>query len=94
MASQSNPPVIHLSEEEDLGHSHFVRFDDEYTHPDRLGKGKDRETHSPVSEDDTSYPPVNEDAEETRRIEEVYSFSTCPAHAVTLCLEPKEMGNC
>ena len=94
MASQSNPPVIHLSEEEDLGHSHFVRFDDEYTHPDRLGKGKDRETHSPVSEDDTSYPPINEDAEETRRIEEVYSLSTFPEHAVTFCLEPKEMGNC
>ncbi|KJA19962.1 hypothetical protein HYPSUDRAFT_204208 [Hypholoma sublateritium FD-334 SS-4] len=70
MASQSNPPAIHLSEEEDLGHSHFVRFDDEYTHPDHLGKGKDRQTHSPVSEDDTSYPPINEDAEETRRIEE------------------------
>lgn len=69
MASLSTPH----SEEDDLGRPHFVRFDDVYT-PTDSSKGKDREiAPSPAPSDEpdaVAYPPISEDAEETRRVEE------------------------
>lgn len=75
MASQNTPPTIHLSDEEDLGHPQLVRFDDDFIHSNTPGKGKHRDTQSPTPSDNpadaVAYPPISEDAEETRRIEEV-----------------------
>ncbi|KAF8973316.1 hypothetical protein BDZ97DRAFT_1901072 [Flammula alnicola] len=74
MSSATNQLSSHFQEEEDIARPHLVPFDDEHTQHG-LRKGKGRQVPMPTSPGTSSehldtYPPISEDADETRRVEE------------------------
>lgn len=84
MSTVIHPSPSLTTNEEDIANRSipFYEHDDFVAGPQRvLSKGKEREMHSRSSTpdasssdqlEDVSYPPTNEEAAETRRIEEVY----------------------
>lgn len=106
MSTVIHPSPSLTTNEEDIANRSipFYEHDDFVAGPQRASlKGKEREMHSGASTPDASssdqledvgYPPTNEEAAETRRIEEVHNPHSCRLSRNAECgLEPTTMGD-